>query len=109
MPDNNIFYSEASEFCNSVMTALHPLYIPYCLLFPGKYIDLTTSWTSYIGKMNPLSVPATKWQNMPICPDNSTGMNNSPACKYDLGRGMIFSVAGTEIKNEKQKFIKSTI
>lgn len=107
VPDNNIFYSDASEFCNSVMTALHPLYLPYCLLFPGKYIDVTTSWTSYIGKMNPLSVPATKWQNMPICPDNSTGMNNSPACKYDLGRGMIFSVAGTEIKNEKQKFIKS--
>lgn len=107
VPDNRILYSNSLLFCNSTIDVSHPSYTEYCQTFFEKFWDLNVSWSTYIGKMDATAVTATKWQNMLICPDAVNGMDNNPSCQYNLGRGMIFSVGGTEIKNETQKFIHS--
>lgn len=107
LPDNYIFYSSLSQFCDSIISSKGSILNELSKEICTKHLDLAIDWSSYIGKMNNSIMTPTRWQQIPVCPDASNGKDNNPLCKYNLGRGMIFTVGGTEIKNEKQKFINS--
>lgn len=107
-PDNYIFYSNLSQFCDSLADKGINIFTSlFQKFFCTRYLNLSVGWSSFIGKMDENIMTPTNWQQIPICPDKPNGNDNNPLCKYNLGRGMIFTVGGTEIKNETQKFINS--
>jgi type IV secretion system protein VirB6 len=106
-PTNSIFYSNAQQFCNHAIGATSLNYPSNCLTFLDKYWDAGTNWSTFLGKINNLEVSQTELANLPSCPDAANGMDNDPICNYDLGRGMVFSVGGTTIKAETEKFLRS--
>jgi len=106
LPDNHILYSNLPQFCESVINGtgvFNEFFQNVC----KQRLDIDSSWNSYIGKMDDNIITLTKWQQVPNCPDSANGKDNRFLCKYNLGRGMILSIGGTEIKNERQKFVYS--
>jgi type IV secretion system protein VirB6 len=106
-PTNSIFYSNARQFCNHAIGPASANYVTNCLAFPDLYWDAGINWSTFLGKINNSDVSQTELANLPSCPDAANGMDNDPICNYDMGRGMIFSVGGTTIKSETEKFLRS--
>lgn len=105
--DNRIIYSSAKEVCDLIDASRDPDKPSGCSGTGSatKYKSINSN-EALVGK--PMITRAV--QNfmglINSCPANA-GINTSPACYYDQGRGMIIKVGGQVIKERDQSFVNS--
>ncbi|AFC74341.1 trbL/VirB6 plasmid conjugal transfer family protein [Rickettsia parkeri str. Tate's Hell] len=100
--DNRIIYSSAEQVCNMIDEERKSVCSGTGTATKYKNTDNGV----IVGK--PMITGAVQYFMglIKACPANA-GINTSPACYYDQGRGMIIKVGGQVIKGQDQSFVNS--
>ncbi|AFC73809.1 type IV secretion system protein [Rickettsia montanensis] len=100
--DNRIIYSSAEQVCNMIDKERKSVCSGTGTATKYKNTDNGV----IVGK--PMTMRAVQYfmDLINTCPANA-GINTSPACYYDQGRGMIIKVGGQVIKGRDQSFVNS--
>ncbi|WP_041816737.1 TrbL/VirB6 family protein [Rickettsia akari] len=105
--DNRIIYSSAKEVCDLIDASRNPDKPSGCSGTGSatKYKSINSN-EALVGKPMITGAVQNLMGLINSCPANA-GINTSPACYYDQGRGMIIKVGGQVIKERDQSFVNS--